>query len=106
MCDAADCTLREAITAANAVPDFDVIRFAGSVTGTIQLAGALPAITTRGSIEGPGANLLRVRRNTAPEYRIFTIDHATFSISGLTISNGQLTAVGDMAPGSTTTAAP
>ena len=69
------------------------------MTGTIQLAGALPAIIRNGSIEGPGANLLKVRRNTGPEYRIFTIDHATFSISGLTISDGQLTAFGDIGAG-------
>ena len=108
--DAADegaCTLREAITAANtnaasgvepgecaagSATGSDAISF-GSLTGTVQLATALPDITSDLSITGPGATLLTVRRNVATEFRIFFINlnTAVVSISDLTIANGAAT---------------
>ena len=72
VCDAADCTLREAITAANANVG-RIIAFAPGVTGTIQLAAALPSLNANMTIQGPGANLLTVRRNIGGSYRIFNI---------------------------------
>ena len=51
--------LRYCITNAT---DGDTIRFA--VTGTINLTGALPDLIRSISIEGPGPNILTVRRNT------------------------------------------
>jgi CSLREA domain-containing protein len=102
------CTLREAISAANnnaasgATPGECV---AGSssgsdtivmsaTTGTINLASALPDISSDMVINGPGADLLTVQRSTAggtPEFRIFSINSATtVTISGLTISNGDV----------------
>jgi hypothetical protein len=82
-------SLRYAIT--NAV-DNDTITF--GVTGTINLAGALPNLTHSVSIEGPGADQLTVRRNTGGIYNIFTLTSAApgpiphVSISELTIGNG------------------
>jgi hypothetical protein len=78
-------SLRYAITNAT---DNDHITF--GVTGTINLTGGLPNLTHSISIDGPGANLLTVRRNTGDYYRIFTVDYygPTVSISGLTINNG------------------
>src|SRR5262249_48559293 len=68
--------------------DKDSIQFA--VKGAINLTRALPDLTRSLSIEGPGANLLTVRRNTGGFYGIFTVSSsATVSISGLTISNGE-----------------
>ena len=65
----------------------DTITF--SVTGTINLASALPDLSTNIDIQGPGANLLTVRRVTGGDYRIFTVAiSATVGISGLTVSNG------------------
>ena len=88
-CDAADCTLREAINAANARAGEDAILFAPGVTGTIQLASALPALSENVEIQGPGADLLTVRRNTGGTYRIFTVNAGiAVSFSGLTIANG------------------
>ena len=87
LCDAADCTLREAITAANASVG-RIIAFAPGVTGTIQLASALPSLNTNMAIQGPGANLLTVRRNIGGSYRIFNISANNVTISGLTIANG------------------
>src|SRR5688500_4718441 len=61
-CDSLDCTLREAISAANSNVGADTINF--SVTGTINLATALPAINDDLAINGPGANQLTVQRST------------------------------------------
>lgn len=57
VCDATECTLREAITAANANTGSDIINF--SVTGTINLASQLPDLTdTAGvTINGSGITL-------------------------------------------------
>jgi hypothetical protein len=77
-------SLRYCIT--NAV-DGDHIQF--GVNGTINLTGALPVLTHSISIDGPGANLLTVRRNTGGSYRIFSVaSGTTVSISGLTVADG------------------
>jgi hypothetical protein len=76
-------SLRYAIT--NAV-DGDAITF--GVTGTINLSGSLPNLTHNITINGPGANLLTVRRDTGGNYGIFRVG-ATVAISGLTIANGR-----------------
>ena len=98
-CNAADCSLREAINDANAAPQTDRILFRPGLTGTVQLGSALPALTTSIILQGPGPNLLTVRRNTAVEHRIFTINNATVTIEGLTISNGNIPASGETGGG-------
>ena len=92
-CTAKDCTLREAIIAAN-LAGVANISFASGVTGTIQLTEALPDLRGRLVLEGPGADLLTVRRNSGGDYRILTVNNGTpsgprVSLSGLTISNGK-----------------
>jgi CSLREA domain-containing protein len=95
-CNAADCTLREAIIAANGVPftsqTFDTTCFAEGLSGTINLTGALPNLASTLEIVGPGANVLTVRRNTGGNYRIFSIPSNSgpvdVTISGLTLTNG------------------
>ncbi|MCM3872256.1 MAG: CSLREA domain-containing protein [Pyrinomonadaceae bacterium] len=91
------CTLREAITAANAEPGSELITFAPALTAggpaTIELLTALPNLSGDMTIGGPGASSLTVQRSNAvgtPRFRIFTIlgGGITVSISGLTISNG------------------
>ncbi len=84
------CTLRAAIEEANALASCGAIdiNFSG-VTSPINLGSALPNIDHNVNINGPGAALLTVRRNTGGNYRIFTINGGrTVTISGLTISNG------------------
>jgi CSLREA domain-containing protein len=94
------CTLREAITSANVNADSgaasgecaagtgdDTITF--SVTGTINLTGALPDINSNLTIGGPGSSQLTVRRDTGGDYRIFTVSNVTAAISGLTVTNGR-----------------
>src|SRR6266849_291895 len=65
----------------------DTINF--DVTGTINLAAALPNLTRGVSIEGPGADLMTVRRETGGFYTVFTVATGiNISISGITITNG------------------
>ncbi len=110
------CTLRAALTEANALTGDQAISFGIPTsepncvvaTGacTINLTRALPDIATINTlvISGPGADKLTVRRGTTDLYRIFTITSFFFSgsgnpieevsISGLTISNGASPASG------------
>jgi len=93
------CTLREALINANnndqsgsadCAPGSGADSITISVTGTINLTGALPNISENLTINGPGAASLAVRRNTGGDYRIFRINggvSATFS--GMTIANGK-----------------
>jgi CSLREA domain-containing protein len=101
-----ECTLREAITAANddtasgtatgecaAGSGDDEIHFAlpGTAPWMVNLTGALPDLSTNIEIVGPGAAQFTVTRpDTAENFRIFTItgDTTVVTISGLTISNG------------------
>ena len=93
-CDSApDCTLREAINAANSNVGADTIDF--SVTGIINLTGALPDVADDVAINGPGKTVLTVRRDIGGDYRIFTVTApGVVTFSGLTISNGRLSTGG------------
>jgi predicted outer membrane repeat protein len=88
--DGSSVSLREAITQANALAGDDTIQI--GVTGTIDLSGALPHLSSNITITGPGANLLNVHRNTTDHYSIFLINSGvTAAISDLTVSNGSAT---------------
>src|SRR5262249_9162180 len=87
-CDSADCSLRDAINVANIRPG-NIISFAPALTGTIQLASALPDLANNIVLQGPGANLLTIRRNTGGAYRLFGVTSGVAaSFSGLTLANG------------------
>src|SRR5438874_3534411 len=95
-CDSVDCTLREAITRANAVSGNDTISFRSDVIGTISLQSALPDITTNITIKGPGARTLAVSGNNA--VRLFSVSStSTSTISGLSIRDGSV--VSDLGAG-------
>src|SRR5262245_12549995 len=47
-------SLRQAILDANNTPGADTIKFAPGVTGTINLASALPDLSSNIDLEGPG----------------------------------------------------
>ena len=93
------CTLREAITNANADSTAgsadcaagsgaDTISF--SVTGTIILTfGQLPPIAQNLTITGPGASLLTISGNNAS--RVLWVNAGvTFDLSGVTVANGSM----------------
>ena len=92
-CDAGaagDCSLRDAITLANANAEDDTITFGAGVTGTITLnQGQLPITAADAlDIQGPGANALTI--SGADESRVFAIltGSGAVKISGLTVTNG------------------
>ncbi|HVS81721.1 MAG TPA: LamG-like jellyroll fold domain-containing protein [Pyrinomonadaceae bacterium] len=99
-CLPGDCSLREAINAANADPDTNTITFAipiatdpgcnlgaGSCTITLGVGGGVGelSITNNVNINGTGANVLTVSGNNASS--VFNIS-AAVNLTGLTISNG------------------
>jgi CSLREA domain-containing protein len=91
------CSLRDAITAANASASDDVIYFAVTGAITLNANGALPNLDSNMKILGPGANVLAVKRDSAAPalFRIFAINTGkTDTISGLTISGGRVTGPG------------
>jgi CSLREA domain-containing protein len=94
-----DCTLREAIIAANAAPGTETIVFDIPTTDsgydsvadryTIMLTSVLPDLDSDMSISGLGAKRLTVKRGGGGHFRIFNINSgATVSVVGLTISGG------------------
>lgn len=90
-CDA-DCSLREAIVAANGTTDNDVINFSSTVFNTAQtitLSGTDIIITNNGTlaINGTGANLLTISGNNAS--RVFTNNvGAVTNINNLRVTGG------------------
>src|SRR5262249_8240230 len=97
-------TLRQAIIDANANPDVSDIVFdnaAFATPQTINLVTALPDITTSLNLNGPGANLVFVRRNSAGSFRIFNIPNGglNVTIGGVTITNGQTSVQDDLGGG-------
>jgi CSLREA domain-containing protein len=102
--DDGQCTLREAIVAANtdtasggapgecaAGNGGDTVDLTG-ITGTITLTSPLPNVTSDIAFSGPGSSHLTVWRDSlSGNYRILRVDAgATVTISGLTISNGSV----------------
>jgi len=66
-----------------------------TATGTINLSGVLPAISSNMTIVGPGSSQFTIRRDTGGDYRVLLIDNlTTVSISGVTIKNGRVNAGG------------
>jgi CSLREA domain-containing protein len=87
---AGDCTLRDAISDANADSGYSYIYFASSVTGTITLTGGELDISYPTYIYGPGPNVLTVSGDD--NNRIFHIDEYNsgdaVKIYGLTLTHG------------------
>jgi CSLREA domain-containing protein len=90
-CNAAQCTLREAIND----PGSTEISFAPGLTGTITLArsglgGGTLVIEKTLTITGPSAGIVIRRRSTDPGFRILRIGSgAAVKLTNLTIRNGK-----------------
>ncbi|MCA9968305.1 MAG: CSLREA domain-containing protein, partial [Anaerolineales bacterium] len=78
-----DCTLREAINAANDDPDASEITFAGEYT--ITLTAVLPNIATETTINGAGRSITVDGDNS---YTIFTLQTSALTMMNLTLANG------------------
>ena len=94
ICSDHDCTLREAINAANAISGADTITFAASLNGTpITLVGSqLPAVTSIITITGNGAANTIIQANENPNtasYRVLEVSGGNLTLDGVTVKNGQ-----------------
>jgi hypothetical protein len=87
-CSVGDCTLLEALNAANAAFNTNTIHFAPSVSGTITNNSATNgyAIVHPVTIIGPGADRLTISGNHSN--RVFHFAGGSVSVSGLTVANG------------------
>jgi CSLREA domain-containing protein len=96
VCDARQCTLREAIKA----PGTTVITFASGLTGPVTLAppaarGGPLAIGTSLIITGPAASITIRRRSTDPAFRILRVgEGVTVTLTNLALRNGRTDLLG------------
>ena len=86
-CGASDCTLRQAINAANAAPGNDTIVFDLGQTATITLGSTLPKITDAGglTIDGQSASIT-ISGNQA--VRVFGVSSGALTLNNLTVADG------------------
>lgn len=105
-CLPADCSLREAVAAANAAAGNDVIEFSLPMPATIELTGPI-AITSNVSIEGPGSVHYSLRDQLTIDAnslgRVFTITGTTARIAGLVLTGGSASAIHHTGAGTTLT---
>jgi Bacterial Ig-like domain (group 3) len=89
-------TLRLAVSEADADLG-STIGFAAGLTGTIPLSSALPDLSANMTIIGPGASMVTVAGGGASSnFSVLTVDSGvTATVSGLTISGGNVAASGD-----------
>ncbi|MFZ5855463.1 MAG: choice-of-anchor D domain-containing protein [Chloroflexota bacterium] len=84
-CDSTNCTLREAINAANANDGDDQIVFTAGLTGPIALDTSLPIITDNLVVDGQGAKITL----EANGVRILVINSGvTVTVNAITFANG------------------
>ena len=92
VCGVNDCTLREAISAANGAAGANTITFAHGVTGTITLQSGSGPFTITGptTIAGPGSRRLALRGALLSRVLIFTSGAGINRVSGITIREGSV----------------
>jgi len=84
-----DCTLRQAINAANAAGGQDTIRFAISGSSEIDLASELPAVSDPAGLTIDGAGATNVTINGGNAVRVISVDQgAGLTLADLSIENG------------------
>ena len=88
VCGTSDCTLREAITAANAAGAGTAIIFASGLSGTLTLTSALPTITGTLSITGNSARATAIDgANSVRHFSVATTGALT--LRAMTLQNGR-----------------
>jgi CSLREA domain-containing protein len=92
-CTFAHCSLREALTAANANPDRDsIIILPASTPATITLTAALPFVTQALDLVGPEATALTINAAAtagAPRGVLYVNGDFSASLRGMTLRNGR-----------------
>ena len=88
VCVPGDCSLREAVSAANASPGDDAIAFASGIA-MVTLTDEIIIINNAGAltINGPGANNLTIDGGAGTN-RIFYIYQANVTVAGVTLTGG------------------
>jgi len=86
VCDAAECTLREAIAQAASIPGQVTIEFEPGLSGAITLGAELLISFNGLTINGPGPEVIEISGNNAT--RVFTLSNSDAIIRGLTIRDG------------------
>ena len=81
-------SLRQAITDASNTPGEHIINFQPGLAGSINLASALPTLSFPVTINGPGADLVGVRRDAGAAFRVFQVASSVV-LNGLAIVNGR-----------------
>ena len=92
VCGVVDCTLREAISAANGQAGPNTITFAYNVAGTITLQSSAGPFTITGptTIVGRGSRRLALRGALQSRVLVFTSNAGINRVSGLTIREGSV----------------
>jgi CSLREA domain-containing protein len=88
-----DCTLREAINAANVIDDGSTITF--SVSGTIVLGSQLPAVNRSITIDGTGQSV-EISGNDSVNIFIIFNNFKTLNLNALTISHARNNSFGGL----------
>ena len=88
-----DCTLREAISAANVLADGATITF--SVSGTIILSSQLPAVNRSMTIDGTGQSV-EISGNDSVNIFIIFNNFKTLNLNALTISHARNSSFGGL----------
>lgn len=82
---AVDCTLRDAVRAANAMTGANTIVFADGLAGEIVLTSAL-VILDDVTIDGPGSNVITVTiPGSSSNRRVFDVSNDTVTLRGMTL---------------------
>lgn len=93
VCDASQCTLREAIAQATTAGGATDIVFRPGLSGTITLGSSLLVNVPGVRILGPGARVLTLSGNQANRVLFVNSNGNGFELSGLTIANGNTSAI-------------
>jgi hypothetical protein len=94
-------SLREAMEAADSGPGKDAILFDESLSGTMELNGTLPIVTTDMTIIGDPGDPSRITIDGRGSHRLLEIYDGTLEIGGLTMKNGLAEGQPGNSPGGT-----